>query len=316
MDRPMNVEVAAALERVAELLQAQGANPYRLEAYRAAGAAVRKCDRQLGEVLAERGLPGLQEALSIGPALASVIRELLETGRLSMLDRLEGEVAPEDLFMTVPGMGEALARRAHTMLRLETLEDLERAASEGRLEKLPGFGPRRASLVKEAVTRRLAGSRRRWSGHLSPERLDPAPPPQVELLLAIDSEYRHRAAAGELKKIRPRRFNPSHEAWLPIWHTERDGWAFTALFSNTARAHDLGMTGDWVAIYFEKDGCEGQATVVTATRGLLAGLRVVRGREVQSQAHYDAVHRAAEPRHDKPPGPLAPPLGAQEELAI
>src|SRR5262249_34950684 len=55
MDRPTNAEVAAALERVSELLQAQGANPYRLEAYRAAGAAVRTCDRQLGEVLAERG---------------------------------------------------------------------------------------------------------------------------------------------------------------------------------------------------------------------------------------------------------------------
>jgi DNA polymerase (family X) len=287
MDRPTNAEVAAALERVSELLEAQGANPYRVQAYGVAGTAVRKCERQLGEVLAERGPPGIQEALSIGPALTSVIRELLQTGRLTMLDRLEGEVAPEGLFMTVPGMGEALARRAHTMLRLETLEDLEAAAQDGRLEKLPGFGPRRAQLVKEAVAARLAGSRRRWSGHLAP--------PPVALLLAIEGEYRRKAAAGELMKIRPRRFNPGNEAWLPIWHTERDGWAFTALFSSTDRA------GDRVVIYFEKDGGEGQATVVTAARGLLAGLRVVRGREVQCQAHYDEVHRAAEPPHDPPP---------------
>ncbi|HYV49558.1 MAG TPA: helix-hairpin-helix domain-containing protein [Myxococcaceae bacterium] len=311
MDRPTNAEVAAALERVSELLQAQGANPYRLEAYRAAGAAVRRSERPLGEVLAERGPAGLQETLSLGPALASVIRELVLTGRLTMLDRLEGEVAPEDLFMTVPGMGEALARRAHTMLRLETLEDLETAAREGRLEKLPGFGPRRALLVREAVGQRLAGSRRCWSG--APDR---SPPPPVELLLAIDGEYRRRAAAGELKTIRPRRFNPSHEAWLPIWHTERDGWAFTALLSSTDRPCDPRMINDPVVVFFERDGCEGQATVVTATRGLLAGLRVVRGREAQSQAHYDAVHRAAEPPHGAPSGPSAPPLGGQEALAI
>lgn len=294
MDRPTNAEVAAALERASELLEAQGANPYRVQTYRAAGTTVRRCERPLSEVL---------ETLGMGPALGAVVREVLETGRLGFLDRLEGEVSPEDLFMTVPGMGEALARRAHTMLRLETLEDLEVAARDGRLEKLPGFGPRRALLVHDAVARRLAGSRRRWSGHPSPERPDPFPAPPVELLLAIESDYRHRAAAGDLQRIRPRRFNPTNEAYLPIWHTERDGWAFTAMFSNTARAHDLGMAGTWVSISFERDGYEGQATVLTASRGLLAGLRVVRGREAQCQAHYDAIHRAAEPRH-------VPPLAA------
>jgi putative hydrolase len=85
-----------------------------------------------------------------------------------------------------------------------------------------------------------------------------------------------------LPKIAPRRFNPSGEAWLPILHTERGEWHFTALFSNTARAHELGRNRDWVVIYFHEDsGPEGQRTVVTETRGPAAGQRVVRGREAE-----------------------------------
>jgi hypothetical protein len=53
----------------------------------------------------------------------------------------------------------------------------------------------------------------------------------------------------------------------------------TSLFSNTARAHELGMTGDWVIVYYERDGDEGQATIVTEHQGPLSDQRVVRGRE-------------------------------------
>jgi hypothetical protein len=127
----------------------------------------------------------------------------------------------------------------------------------------------------------------------------------VELLLATDGEYRRRAAAGELRKICPRRFNPTQEASLPIWHTERDGWAFTAMFTNA--------NASWVSIFFERDGYEGQATAVTAARGLLAGLRVVRGREASCQAHHDALHRAAEPPHAPP---LAAAAAARDEICL
>lgn len=102
----------------------------------------------------------------------------------------------------------------------------------------------------------------------------------MELLLDIDRAYREAVASGTLHKIAPRRFNPAHEAWLPIMHGERLGWTFTAMFSNTELAHRLGRTDDWVIIYFhEDDGPEGQATVVTEHRGRLRGQRVVRGRE-------------------------------------
>jgi len=95
-----------------------------------------------------------------------------------------------------------------------------------------------------------------------------------------------KAADGSLRTIAPKRFNPSGEAWLPVPHAQRGEWHFTALYSNTARAHELGRTRDWVVIYYyDGDHVEGQCTVVTESRGALAGKRVVRGREEECRAH-------------------------------
>ena len=109
--------------------------------------------------------------------------------------------------------------------------------------------------------------------------------PSVDLLLDVDREYRLRSAAGNLVKIAPKRFNPTGEAWLSVLHTVRDGWHFTAIYSNTAHAHQLGRTGDWVVIFFHKDGWpEGQRTVVTGTHGAQRGQRIVRGREAECRS--------------------------------
>jgi hypothetical protein len=111
--------------------------------------------------------------------------------------------------------------------------------------------------------------------------------PGVDLLLDIDREYRDKARAGELRRIAPRRFNPERKAWLPVLHTRRGAWHFTALLSNTERAHELHRTYDWVVIFYcaPHEG-EGQATVVTERRGALTGRRVVRGREPECSRHY------------------------------
>ncbi len=95
--------------------------------------------------------------------------------------------------------------------------------------------------------------------------------------------YRKRAAAGLLRTIAPKRHNPEHRNWLPIMHARHGEWHFTALYSNTALAHQLGKTHDWVIIYFQLEGHgEGRCTVVTETKGAMAGKRVVRGREDES----------------------------------
>ena len=111
--------------------------------------------------------------------------------------------------------------------------------------------------------------------------------PSVDVLLDVDREYREKARAGSLPKIAPRRMNPEGKAWLPVLHTRFGPWHFTALFSNTERAHELHRVYDWVVIYYsDPDDGEGQATVVTERRGTLTGERVVRGREPECARFY------------------------------
>jgi putative hydrolase len=106
------------------------------------------------------------------------------------------------------------------------------------------------------------------------------------MLLALDAQYRQRAARNELPTIAPRRFNPDHKRWLPILHAAQGGWDLTVLFSNTRHAHELGKTNDWVVIYYHQDRREDQCTVVTARYGALAGRRIVRGREAECREFY------------------------------
>jgi hypothetical protein len=280
--RPDNEQVAAWLRQVAELLHAQGANPFRVGAYRKAADSVDQYPGSLRELFAARGLPGLDELPGVGPGIAAAIAEMLQTGRWVQLERLRGSLDPALLFRTVPGVGPELARRIHDALGVDTLEALEAAAHDGRLDAVPGVGARRIAAIRAALADILDRSRLRRRPPA-----ESAHEPPVDVLLDVDREYLEGARAGRLPTIAPRRFNPGHEAWLPVLHTARGDWHFTALFSNTAKAHELDRTHDWVVLYFYDDHrAESQRTVVTEHHGTLAGRRVVRGREAECRAHY------------------------------
>jgi len=267
-----NRDAAAILREMATVLRAQDGNPFRINAYLRAASTLESLDRDAREILAQEGVEGLTQLPTIGTGLASSIEEIARTGKLSQLERLRGTGEPGVLFRSVPGIGEVTGRRLHDYLHVDTLEELEIAAHDGRLESVPGIGPRKAEAIRAGLARVLGrASRSRAVGR----RL-----PAVELLLEVDAEYREKARRGALPKLAPKRFNPNHEAWLPVLHTERGPWHFTALYSNTARAHELDRTRDWVVLYFyDDDHREGQCTVVTETHGDLSGRRVVRGRE-------------------------------------
>lgn len=268
-----NAMVASALREAAALLRAQDASPFRSLAYLKAASTVEQLDEDISEIAAG-GMEALDAIPNIGQGIGAAILELLSTGRWSQLDRLRGGLEPEAAFRTIPGIGPKLARLIHEHLHVDTLEALEAAAHDGRLEKVPGIGRQRLSIIRNALSEIL--SRRRAGKRYSP---GPSPPP-VALLLDVDEEYRTKAKAGRLRQIAPLRFNPEGKPWLPILHTERGPWHFTALYSNTARAHELGKTDDWVIIFFSSDHQpEGQYTVVTETSGRNKGKRVVRGRE-------------------------------------
>lgn len=275
-----NEQIAQRLDEVARLLNEQRANLYRVAAWRRAAMTVRRLPVPVGEIYERDGMEGLRKLPGVGDRIAIALRGLIATGQLPMLDRLRGEMDPTEILMSVPGIGRVQAERLHRDLGIDTLEDLEAAAHDGRLATIAGFGAKRIAGIVDSLASRL-GRVRAW-----------AVPSRVEVpvteLLDVDREYRESAAAEKLPKIAPRRFNPKHEAWLPVLHTQQGPRHYTALFSNTAHAHDLGKTADWVVIYWDNGDGESQATIVTAPQGPLAGLRVVRGRENECAVHYRA----------------------------
>ena len=122
-----------------------------MRAYRRGAERVRATPQPVAELYARGGVAALDGLPEIGRSLASVIAELVRTGRSSLLERLEGQVSPEDRFTTVAGIGEELAKRVHAELGLESLEELELAAHDGRLARVPGFGPRRVLAVQQSL---------------------------------------------------------------------------------------------------------------------------------------------------------------------
>lgn len=284
---PGNAALAQKLREMSDILEQQDADGYRVNAYRRAARTVEQHAQDVAEIVRTRGLAGVVELPGIGRGIGAAIVELVTTGRWGQLERLLGLLEPQQIFQTLPGIGPDLARRIHETLHADTLEALEIAAHDGRLATVPGIGKRRADSIRANLEERLGARRYRAMHHLH------AAPP-VNLLLDVDREYRDKSDRGELRMIAPKRFNPSGAAWLPVLHTRREPWVFTALFSNTRKAHELRKTHDWVVIYFHwNEEPEAQCTIVTETRGALAGRRVVRGREGESAAHYAATEGRA-----------------------
>ena len=274
-----NAALARCLDEVGDLLEAQHADGFRVRAYHLAAAAIRQLAPPVTELYRDGGMPRLEEIPGVGRGIARALRDLIEQGRLPLLERLRAEDDPVQLFATLPGIGEGLADRLHHEHGFETLEQLMAALEDGRLARIPGFGPRRLTTLRAAILRRLARPRR-------PLPVPRPPPLPVAELLDVDREYRDAASSGRLPLIAPRRHNPEKRAWLPVLHTTRGAHHYTALFSNTEPAHRLGRTHYWVVIYAEGELGESQATVVTEQQGPLAGRRVVRGREAESAAWH------------------------------
>ncbi len=290
---PINAACAEKLREAAALLEAQGANPFRVAAYRRAADTLRSLPGDIGLVIEQEGAEGLEALPGIGRGIARALVEMWRTGRWVQLERLRGSADPVQLFTLLPGLGHRLAERIHDDLHVDTLEALEIAAHDGRLEQVAGVGPRRAAAIRASLQVMLSRGRARHGVAAGSTTVSnaaslaaTAQPPVAELL-AVDRQYREKAARGDLPTIAPRRFNPAGEAWLPVLHLTRGGWHYTALYSNTALAHELDRTRDWVVVFFyDDDHVEGQHTIVTETHGPLTGRRVVRGREAECTAHY------------------------------
>jgi len=180
----------------------------------------------------------------------------------------------------VPGVGKLAAWKLYEDLGIESLEELEAAAHDGRLEQFQGIGAKRLAAIRDTLAQRLGRIRQGLTALV--QRNDAT----VTELLDVDRQYRKEAARGALQKIAPRRFNLSGEAWLPVLHTTRCSRHYTALFSNTARAHEFNKTLDWVIPFYDGPSGERQCTVISSELGELQGKRIVRGREQECREYY------------------------------
>ena len=274
-----NQQISDLLQEIANILEQQHANPFRVTAYHHAAQTISQLDINVKDIVAKKGFDGLIALPHIGEGIGRSIYEYVATERMSRLEDLRDENDPEALFRTVPGIGPRLAERLHHELHINTLEALEQIIHNGKMLALPGIGKRKVAAIEASLEKILGKPKRRA---LSQGKL-----PGVEILLAIDKDYREAVTADKLPKINPKRFNPKNENWLPIMHKSKSDWHFTVLFSNTALAHKLNKTHDWIIIFFYDEWHnEGQNTVVTETHGSLINKRVVRGRELECHEYY------------------------------
>ena len=159
---PTNVELAEALEQMAEVLVRRGEpNPYRVQAYLQAAGMIRELDEPVARLYGEDGRDGLTALPGIGVSLAHHIGQYIETGRIGLRDRLLRAEDPAALLATLPGVSERLARRLVDELGVESLAELERASHDGRLEDLDGIGPRTTEAIRLQLNSVLNRSARR-----------------------------------------------------------------------------------------------------------------------------------------------------------
>ncbi|HXF67558.1 MAG TPA: DNA polymerase/3'-5' exonuclease PolX [Burkholderiales bacterium] len=154
-----NADIAAVFEEIADLLEIKGDNPFRIRAYRNAARTVGAFGRELAALLA-RGEP-LPKLPGIGPDLAAKIEEICRSGTAALLERLRRELPPAITeLLKVRGLGPRRVKLLHDALEVNTLEDLRRAASAGRIRGLAGFGEKTEARILEALAARAAAPQR------------------------------------------------------------------------------------------------------------------------------------------------------------
>jgi len=157
-----NAEVARLFQELADLLEIQEANAFRVRAYRNAARVIQELAEPVGDVAGE-GPKRLAELPGIGEDLAGKIIEIVETGKLRALDDAARQV-PKGLvaLMRVRGLGPKRARALYHGLGITSMRALEAAARAGRIRELKGFGEKTEQhLLADLEARRAAGDERR-----------------------------------------------------------------------------------------------------------------------------------------------------------
>jgi DNA polymerase (family X) len=154
-----NADIAAIFEEIADRLEIQGANPFRIRAYRNAARSLGELPHE-ARALLEKG-EDLTRLPGIGDDLAARIQEIVGTGRCSLLERLRRELPPAVTeLLQIPGLGPKRVKALYHDLEVQTIEQLYRAARDGRIRTLPGFGEKTELNILQAVEAHASQARR------------------------------------------------------------------------------------------------------------------------------------------------------------
>ena len=159
--------VAAVLEQIAAFLELKSENPFRIRAFRTAARAVGGFSGDLREGIEDGSLAA---AKGIGPATLQIVSEIVATGRASMLEELREQIPPGLVEMlAISGLGVAKIRQIHAVLDIDSVPELEAAALDGRLARLPRFGPKTSENILKGIAFLRQASAFRLSHHAADE---------------------------------------------------------------------------------------------------------------------------------------------------
>jgi DNA polymerase (family 10) len=149
-----NADIAAAFGEIADRLEIEDANPFRVRAYRNAARMVGELGRSVRAMI-EQGAD-LDALPGVGPDLAGKMREIVATGRCALLERLRKELPPTITeLLALPGIGPKRVRALHHELDVQTIEQLHQAAQQGRIQTIPGFGRKTEEQILRATVAHL-----------------------------------------------------------------------------------------------------------------------------------------------------------------
>jgi DNA polymerase (family 10) len=147
-----NSDVSNIFNEVADLLEIQGKNQFRVRAYRNAARTVSGMSRNISD-LVEEG-EDLTQFPGIGDDLAGKIKQIVETGELEQLEKLKKDVPVElSQMMKIPHLGAKRVKVLYDELGIETIDELEKAAKSGKIRELEGFGKKTEGKIKNGVER-------------------------------------------------------------------------------------------------------------------------------------------------------------------
>lgn len=196
-----NADIAADFDELADLLEIEGANPFRIRAYRNAARTMRDLPQDVAAMLAKG--EDLTELPGIGKDLAAKIREIVETGTAAMLEE-HRKTVPVTLveLLKIPGIGPKRVKALYHDLGIRTLDQLQKAAEEGRVRTLQGFGEKTEQYLLHHLQART-GEERRVKLAIATQYADALiaylkESPGVERVVAAGSYRRAKETIGDL----------------------------------------------------------------------------------------------------------------------